>query len=415
MIREKFCKYCGRELEITGCICDDYRTHSGKKPTGAPIICDTCRKQNDSDANYCVHCGMPLFVNGKIKSLQKELRGDNAKDVIDVYADEMKRKNKNLFPLSFVVTISIATLFVGVIFGSMVLPMIRNAIVTHSFRRNAELENNLEPEIDDANNESANETNPRNAWIIQGDDTYAYDADGNQVIDNWVIKVDKNGIEQEFYFDKNGKLVKDTWVDNDHYVGSDGAMLKEQMTPDGFYVDEDGVFVPSGDKTVEVEEDTNTYYNAPDTSSGEAVQQRSALSVNILGVKAGEEYPLYIENATKVTDAVSRGADTCEILYYVPTIEGADADEVGKINYLYQSAFYDDFINQVKAYALSLEVLPKSIQFTTLEQRNAKSNNFRVILSGKIYPQEGGLVDNIKYTFIYNRKNVTIKVQNSTS
>lgn len=432
-MREKYCKYCGRDLEFGRCSCDDFVLHENMKKdpkynnqnNNLSLTCDSCGKKIDVDSIYCPYCGLPVKVDGKIQDLQKELRGDNSKDVIDIYSKEMKPKDRFLFPTSFVVTLSLATLLVGILIGYAVIPGLKNTISDFTFRQNAEESESVDMSggpsiVEEATIESTEETTeeptgPRDEWVTVDGDTYAYDIEGNMIVDSWVSETDANGVEQNYYFGKDGKLLKDDWVDENFYVGSDGAMLRETTTPDGIYLDEDGMAVIPDENLVTVEEDTNTYYEAPDSNSKTVNQnQTSSTSVKILGVEAGKSYPLYIKKAIRVDDKIKSGNNTCDILYYFPTIEGSDEIEVETINKLYQDAFYKDFIEQVKNYALSLPELPESIKFTTLEQKNAKSNNYRVILSGKIKPRSG-LTENLKFTFIYNRKNETIKVQNSTA
>lgn len=47
-----------------------------------------------------------------------------------------------------------------------------------------------------------------------------------------------------YYFDMNGYIITDQWVDERYYVGSNGKMLKDTVTPDGHYVDENGAWAP---------------------------------------------------------------------------------------------------------------------------------------------------------------------------
>ena len=58
---------------------------------------------------------------------------------------------------------------------------------------------------------------------------------GSAVCGKWV----KVG-EDYYYFGKDGKMVKDCWVDDLRYAGSDGKMLTHCLTPDGYWVGTDG-------------------------------------------------------------------------------------------------------------------------------------------------------------------------------
>lgn len=426
-MREKYCKYCGRDLEFGRCTCDEFVLHANEKDkninskNSPSAVCDTCKRKIDADSIYCPYCGLPVKVNSNLTNLQKELRGENAKDVIDVYAKEMKPKDKFLFPLSFVFAISTTTLLIGILFGYIVIPGIKNTLTDFSFRQQAAEENIVTDETNAIAEEESSETEaytgPRDEWVTEGEDTYAYDIEGNLITNSWVSETDANGIEQNYYFGKDGKLLKDDWVDEDYYVGSDGAMLKNTMTPDGIYVDEDGMAVIPEDNLMTVEEDSNTYYNSPDTNSNVVNNnQTSDSTVKILGVEVGKSYALYIKKATRADDKVVKDNKTCNILYYIPSVEGVDPEEVEKVNTLYQTYFRNDFINQVKGYVSSLPELPETVKFTSIEQKSSeKSNNFIVIVQGKITPKEGGLTEKMKFTFTYNRKKETFRMVNSTN
>ena len=46
-----------------------------------------------------------------------------------------------------------------------------------------------------------------------------------------------------YYFQFDGKMITDQWVDNVYYVGGDGKMLKNTTTPDGYQVGADGKWI----------------------------------------------------------------------------------------------------------------------------------------------------------------------------
>ena len=74
-----------------------------------------------------------------------------------------------------------------------------------------------------------------------------FDYDGKLGKNQWVEDryIDKNGTitkdkwVDDFYLDENGYKAKNTWVDN-KYVGEDGKILKSTITPDGYEVDKFG-------------------------------------------------------------------------------------------------------------------------------------------------------------------------------
>ena len=51
-----------------------------------------------------------------------------------------------------------------------------------------------------------------------------------------------------YFFDENGWMMENEWVQNKYYVGDDGVMMINRQTTDGFLVDSNGIYIPkSGD------------------------------------------------------------------------------------------------------------------------------------------------------------------------
>lgn len=46
-----------------------------------------------------------------------------------------------------------------------------------------------------------------------------------------------------YYFDTEGYMLENTWVQGMYYVGSTGAMLTDTVTPDGYHVGPDGAWI----------------------------------------------------------------------------------------------------------------------------------------------------------------------------
>ena len=96
MSREKYCKFCGRELDEGKCFCNAFLLSQNKEKKSKKekiyIVCDTCKAKVENDSNYCTNCGLPIHANGKIEKLQKELEGLNAPDVIEVYGIKESKK-----------------------------------------------------------------------------------------------------------------------------------------------------------------------------------------------------------------------------------------------------------------------------------------------------------------------------------
>ena len=116
----------------------------------------------------------------------------------------------------------------------------------------------------------------KNEWVKVDDKYYFYDENGKLVKDAYVedtYYVDENGVmvrntwhkdknngkyyyfcddgkyEMDnwvnhngdwFYLDNTGAMVTNAWVEDLYYVDSEGKMLKNTITPDGYYVDENG-------------------------------------------------------------------------------------------------------------------------------------------------------------------------------
>ena len=60
-MKEKYCKYCGLELENNACSCVDFlRPVKEKVKTSITFVCDTCGKKIDSDSNFCPYCGVDI-------------------------------------------------------------------------------------------------------------------------------------------------------------------------------------------------------------------------------------------------------------------------------------------------------------------------------------------------------------------
>lgn len=76
----------------------------------------------------------------------------------------------------------------------------------------------------------------KDSWIIQ-DNSWCYVDSNGSIATGW-----KNILDHWFYFDNDGKMVTNRWVDN-YYIGSNGIMLTNTTTPDGFKVGNDGTKV----------------------------------------------------------------------------------------------------------------------------------------------------------------------------
>ena len=431
MKNSKYCKYCGLELENHSCSCDNFKMQSIKSNIKTNnlknIICDTCGKTNDFDAQYCEYCGIPLHIDGNIKKLQKELCGADAIDVINFYSKNNKSKSKMIVKsFSFIITMLIIVLIIGVTFGYIIRPYVNDIVDKYLIRSSSENDNN---DINDSDNESnikstseslelitdiVETSQPlielKDMWIKQDGFYYCFDKDGLPVVDDWVTEIDENGVEKKYYFDIDGKLVINSWIDGEYYVGSDGAMLRNQATPDGAFVDEDGRVLLMGGDTVPVVQETFVYYEFPDESSQtKAMTQKSSTTGEIKGIDPNKQYELYIKNIKMVRNTIAKNDLKCNFVYYIPTFDGANEKEVLNINNAFNEVFVTQFSEIINKYALNRYELPKSIVFNVVEQRSLNSNRINILIHGRLVPRSG-LNEKLKFRFIYDRKSKKITV-----
>ena len=416
-MKKIYCKYCGLELERGSCSCEqflatkDLNVKENKE-------CDTCGKMNDEDAVYCAYCGIPLDVDGNIKSLQKVLRGEKALDVLEVYRKEEKRrgvKNSkiNNSKLTLVMSSMIVLCMLLIVFFTFLLPIVKKMISDYKLKK--ELENSAihsELILTPTEESTIEETSQpildlKDKWIKRDGYFYAFDEEGDPVVDDWVTETDENGEEQKYYFDIDGRLVVNSWIDGEYYVGSDGAMLKNQETPDGAFVDEDGRVLLQMGEGVAVTRETHVYYEFPGASETIAAStMKSNISGEIKGVDPDKKYELYIKNLRQEKATATKGDLKCNITFYIPVMDGADEREIRWINEAFD-ACTEDFRDSLIKVAQGSRELPKSIVFNVVEQRNLNSNRMVILTHGKLNPRKG-LTEKRKFRFVYDRKSKKI-------
>lgn len=422
-IKKIYCKFCGLELENGSCHCEQF-LHAGNKNVKENKICDTCDKKIDEDAIFCPYCGIPLYVDGNIKSLQKELRGENAVDVLELYRKEdlkkgIKRKRRKKSIAVAIASTAIILTMLLVTFFTFLLPIIKQRIEDEKLRRELESasfydELNLTPTEEIKIVESSQPIlELKDKWVKSDGFFYAFDENGDPVVDDWVTETDENGNEQKYYFDMDGRLVVNSWIDGEYYVGADGAMLKDQATPDGAYVDEDGRVLVQGAEGVAVTRETYVYYEYPGASETvKASNVKSNITGRIIGVDPEKKYELYVKNIRQERETVQKGDLKCNIIYYVPIMDGADEREVKKINEELEESFAK-FKNALVSMANKSSQLPKSIVFNTIQQKSVTSNRVNILAQGRLTPRKG-LVEKRKFRFVYDRKSRTISMMDIT-
>ena len=309
MSKKVYCSYCGRELEKGLCDCDGFlnakiamKSRKQKNNSMPKKICDTCGSKIDADALYCPYCGLPTNVNNNLSDLQKELRGENAPDVIEIYKEDLKkaRKKNNSIPLSFLFLLSITMFAIGVVFGYTILPSIRkfasdirlmmslsNAdenIESSSITENTSTEtatitddNKNEPhdKIIEEENENLDDTKSPTAATQPATTQPVKNTDDEKDKENkketediketestepeyrneWVVKDGKT-----YAYDLNGNMIKNKWVEklndkgeNDkYYFTKDGYLATDTWIDLTYYVGSDGAMyrstqTPDGD------------------------------------------------------------------------------------------------------------------------------------------------------------------------
>ena len=92
MKKYKYCRFCGLELENNNCSCELSRS---SKSVTIKIKCDTCKESIPKDSLFCPYCGIPQFVDGRNKNLEKELL--TSPDVMKIYFGIKKKSNKVIY------------------------------------------------------------------------------------------------------------------------------------------------------------------------------------------------------------------------------------------------------------------------------------------------------------------------------
>ena len=427
-MKKLYCKYCGFELENRICNCE-YSEISKKLKYNSKKLktCDTCHKKIDYDSTFCSYCGITQIVDGRNRNLQKELSGKYAIDVLDYYQkidheNGIKKSRVKSSSVRFLISAILSLALFSYVFFTFLLPYIKQRIVEYELKQN--LLNSLKLESSTAGlkeqeskvvetetslqTEESSQTkiDLKDMWVKQDGFLYAFDENGDAVVDDWVKEKDENGVEQYYYFDIDGKLVVNSWIDGEYYVGANGAMLKNTFTPDGAKLGADGKVIIKEEP--EKPSEMHVYYESPDINSNisEASQQKSSISGEIKGVKPDTNYQLYVQNIIQMRETITRGDMRCNIIFYLPVINGVDQREVEIVNANMTQAF-TAFKNQLINMANSSSELPKSIIFNTVEQRTLTKSRMNILVHGKILPRHG-LYEKLKYRFIYDRKARTV-------
>lgn len=414
--KEVYCKYCGLELEKGRCNCDDFLlSQKNIKVYESKIHCDTCEKEIDADANYCPYCGLPIYVDGDKETLQKELRGEFADDVLIKLGvkRDLTLKQRIDEKISKPIQLVIAVLFT-ILLVLFIIKLV-SPIIDRYKKKEEESVATISETIEIIEEISEETVQPllelkNDRWVRQDGFFYCFNDEGDPVVDEWITETDEDGNEKKYYFDIEGKLVVNSWIDGEYYVGSDGAMLVDADTPDGARVDKDGKVIIRNeiDKAI-VEKETQVYYEAPNSKETVASNQKSANSGIMKGVDPAKQYEIYMQDIKMVRDSVEKGNLKCNITYYYPIVVAVKEKEQTNANKAIEEIFEVRFRELLRSRMSQWPgELPKSITLNTVDQRQVNSNRYMFIVSGKIIPRKG-LSEKVKYRFTYDRKSKDVK------
>lgn len=423
-MKEKFCKYCGLELEGEKCSCKDFveskqKNNLRNKETKK---CDTCGKVIDKNAKFCSYCGVTTRKIKKEEKLVRELQGEFAEDVLEKkgikYFSIEKIMNKLFTPVTKIISC--------VLLGAIICLIIYNFAKPHidEYQAKKYLESQkkeLEEEMSEKMSieESIMETTivepttqtiieMKKGWVKQEGFYYCIDENGNPVVDEWVKAKNSKGEEKYYYFDIDGKLVVNSWIDGEYYVGADGAMLVNTKTPDGAEVDENGL-VKIKEQNKPIEKETMVYYEAPNTEETIISYQKSSSAGVIKGIKQGKDYELYINDLIQIKDSIKKDDERFNLTYYCPRFNGVSSVEVVTINEKIEEKFRGEFKETLLDIARNKSALPRSLVLNTVEQRQLNQNRLMFLIYGKLTPRHG-LYEAYKFRVTYDRKSQNVYI-----
>lgn len=446
-MKKNYCEFCGQELEGTRCDC---RGLDNLKEQGVNIYnrkkkkCLYCGSKMFTDSNFCPNCGMPNdSVNVFDENLQKSLGYDNENALAHINEEEFKKRRELIEKhLNQTLKIKILLLIIIVLLSLIlvfkyVLPFGRQVILDMQFLNNNKMDQMNETsdkpnketfdegprveENDDDEEEStnllSNEARYKSEWVRRDGSFYAFDEEGEPIVDEWVEEVDeKTGAKSYYYFDKEGKLVTNDWVKNEYYVGADGKMLTNTYTPEGIRVDKDGrAILETEPTTVETRKNskaTQVFYDSP-LGDGSVVsieevgntntQSTSSNNTGIIKGTVDTSAEIYISSLRSYTTSCTKNNKKVSIKIYYPLVKGTNSAEVNKINSTYksyiESGFKDIIVNYINNYQEDLA----DITLNTVEQINLNKNRYWIKVTGRLTKASAKGV-NISFRIRYDRK-----------
>lgn len=404
MSREKYCKFCGRELDEGKCSCNAFLLSQNKEKKSKKekiyIVCDTCKAKVENDSNYCTNCGLPIHVNGKIEELQKELQGIGTPDVIEVYGiKESRKKQKGNYSVVLIAMIALATFVFGVAIGLVIKPKIDNFIKKMAIRDSIAKE-----EITDTSTLVEEETKIDGPTVSEEilEPTEGTKKEKQEKEESSSKKKEEEN--KETSSKKQDEERKDSEKEDDEKIET--AEGKEANENSG---DKQNLI----DKTTKVNSESVTIKRETEASITKTTSITDTdVSGKIKGVSDEDKKnaELYIQSLRSVRDTVTRNGEKCEISYFAPVFAGKDDEETKIANAAYTYAFDQDFHKILQILATSSSELPLSIVFTEVEQKNITKNRLFIVTHGKVTPRSG-LTVRIRYRALYDRREHTVKFE----
>ena len=438
-MKKNYCEFCGQELEHGRCDCKGLDNLIKK---GVNIYnrqkkkCLYCKSTMYVDSNFCPNCGMPNDnINVFDEKLQKELMGEEKINLSHINEEEIKKRKSIIerqlnqaLKIKILLLIIIVLLSLILIF-KYIIPFAKDMMFNMRFSREVAMhdmededdESIIEPsESGDNKNETKTENRYKSEWIRKDGNFYAFDENGDPIVDEWVEEKDeKTGVISKYYFDIEGKLVTNSWVNNEYYVASDGRMLTNTYTPDGVRVDKDGRAVLETSATIpptttreKKTEATVLVYDSPlDDGSVIGVEdsnvinnQASSAASNAGTIKGNidKSADLYISSLKSYTTTTEKNGNTVNLKYYYPVVKGKDATEVKELNDLYKKYFETEFKSLLSNYIDDYQEDVASLTLNTVEQMTINKNRYWIKLTGKLIKANGKSVT-IRYRVRYHR------------
>lgn len=442
IMKKNYCEFCGQELGNTKCDCKGLEH---LKEQGVNIYnrkkkkCLYCKSKMFTDSNFCPYCGMPNdSVNVFDVNLQKSLGYEDENALSHINVEEFKKRRDYIEKqLNQMIKIKISLIIIAVLLSLIlvfkyILPFARQAALDRQFLENNKIDmsrgyKDLDEEEgiiessedhDDSADKPSSASKYKSEWVRRDGNFYAFDEDGEPIVDEWVEEVDeKTGAKSWYYFDIEGKLVTNSWVNNEYYVGADGKMYINTYTPQGIKVGKDGKAILETEPTTTVERTKSTkatqvFYDSPNGDGNviavEEVKESTQVSLgsNNTGIIKGDvdkSAALYISSLRSYTTSCTKNNKKVDIKIYYPLVRGTNSAEVKDINDKYKAYIENGFKDLIVKYITDYQEDLADMTLNTVEEINMNKNRYWIKVSGRLTKASGKGV-NISYRIRYDRK-----------